>query len=134
MHATPRIAPQPRLHSIPKCSRSDPSGLVQLTLSVMLTHDGYDPVRWASRSPEATDRHHEDWRGLPLRPDHLRGGDRPWACRDLSLYRLPDAIGVGLPHVCSRPKRWFSTPHGTAEDLRQDRRKRCEANPSILSW
>jgi hypothetical protein len=45
MHATPRIAPHPRLHSIPKRSRPDPGGSVQLTESVMLIHDGYDPVR-----------------------------------------------------------------------------------------
>lgn len=47
MHATPRIAPHPRLHSNPKPDRLrvDPSGSVQLTVSVMLPHNGYDPVR-----------------------------------------------------------------------------------------
>jgi hypothetical protein len=47
MHAASRISPQPPSHSFPKYDRSRPesSGSVQLIVSVMLTHAGYDPVR-----------------------------------------------------------------------------------------
>ena len=47
MHATPRTSPHPQPDSIPKHNRSrvEPSGSVQLTVSAMLPHDGYDPVR-----------------------------------------------------------------------------------------
>ncbi len=46
-HATPRTSPHSLSHSIPKYHRSpvEPSGSVQLTVSAMLPHDGYDPVR-----------------------------------------------------------------------------------------
>jgi hypothetical protein len=49
MHATPRTSPLRPQHSIPKYdrSRTDSSGSVQLTVSAMLPHDGYDPVRYA---------------------------------------------------------------------------------------
>jgi hypothetical protein len=50
MHATPRTAPHPQRHSIPKHDRlrDSSSGSVQLIVSTMLPHDGYDPVRYAS--------------------------------------------------------------------------------------
>ena len=50
MHASPHTAPVPRPHSIPKNDRSrvESSGSVQLIVSAMLTHDGYDPVRYVA--------------------------------------------------------------------------------------
>jgi len=47
MNLTLRTLPHPQPHSIPKHSRSrvEFSGSVQLIVSAMLTHDGYDPVR-----------------------------------------------------------------------------------------
>jgi hypothetical protein len=47
MLATPRFAQHSREHSIPKRDtlRDKSRGSVQPIVSVMLTHDGYDPIR-----------------------------------------------------------------------------------------
>ena len=43
------------------------------------------------------ERADEGRRGLPLRTDHVRGGDRSGPCPHLPLHRLPGAFGLGVP-------------------------------------
>jgi hypothetical protein len=85
-----------------------------------------------TRGRLATLASNEGARSMSLRSDQLRGGGRSGRGRYLSLHRLPDADGLGVPGHGARTRGDVRPSWRAPHDLHQDRRQRRQTGSRVL--